>query len=98
MIHDQGVSKEFRGRGTFPASCPESKVDAWVEANAESYDFNRSGWPAWYPTRTLKDWEEARVLWEPHVFRGPTEDVPPPRIGHSKKKRKKSLRQSQGIR
>ena len=40
VIHDQGVSKEFRGRGTFPASCPESKVDDWVEANAESYDFN----------------------------------------------------------
>ena len=89
VIHDQGVSKDFRARGIFPASCPALKVDDWVEANAENYDFNKYGWPAWYPTRSLEDWQRARTLWEPYVFRSPTEDIPRPQIGHSKKKRKK---------
>ena len=88
VIHDQGISEDFRALDVFPASCPVSKVDDWVEANAENYDFNKCGWPAWYPTRTLQDWERARELWEPYVFRSPTQDVPRPTIGHSKKKRK----------
>ena len=89
VIHDQGVSKEFRALGVFPDSCPVSKVDDWVEANVENYDFNTYGWPAWYPTRSLQDWEEARALWQPYVFRDPTETVPRPGIVHSKKKKKK---------
>ena len=88
VIHDQGVSEDFRAINVFPASCPMSKVDDWVEANADKYDFNKYGWPAWYPTRTLKYWEEARTLWEPYVFRSPTEKVSRPAIGHSRKKKK----------
>ncbi len=60
----------------------------WVEANGKSYDFNRFGWPAWYPTRSLQDWEQARALWELYVFRSPTNKVPRPEIVHSKKKKK----------
>ncbi len=88
VIHDQGVSDDFRALGVFLASCPVSKVDDWVEANGEKHDFNKYGWPAWYPTRSLQDWEKARALWEPYVFRGPSEKVPRPQIGHSKKKKK----------
>ena len=51
-------------------------------------DFNRYGWPAWYPTRTQDEWEQARAAWGPYVFRCPTEKVPRPKIVHSKKKRK----------
>jgi N-sulfoglucosamine sulfohydrolase len=87
VIHDQGVSADFRAVGVFPAACPISKVDDWVAANAANDDFNRYGWPAWYPTRTLQEWEKARTLWEPYVFRGSTEDVPRPQISHSKKKK-----------
>ena len=65
------------------------KMDDWVEAHGDRYDFNRYGWPAWYPTRTLAEWQEARRLWEPYVFRGPEENVPRPGLVHSKKKRKK---------
>jgi N-sulfoglucosamine sulfohydrolase len=88
VILDQGVSEDFRALGVFPEECPVSKVDDWVDANGENYDFNRYGWPAWHPTRSLEGWEEARALWEPYVFRGPNEDVPRPTIGHSKKKNK----------
>ena len=90
VIHDQGVSADFRALGVFPESCPVSRVDDWIEAKAENYDFNKYGWPAWYPTRSLPDWEQARTLWEPYVFRGPSENVPRPKIGHSKKKTKKT--------
>lgn len=89
VIQDEGVSEEFLALDVFPASCPVSKVDDWVDADGENYDFNKCGWPAWYPTRSLRDWEEARALWEAYVFRGPTEEVPRPEIGHSKKKKKK---------
>lgn len=90
VIHDQGVSEDFRAVGVFPQKCPLSTVDAWVKANAGKYDFNKYGWPAWYPTRTLEEWEKARALWEPYVFRGPTENVPRPQISHSKKKASKA--------
>ena len=89
MIDDQGVSDDFRALGIFPDSCPLSKVDDWVEANVDKYDFNRYGWPAWYPTRTLEEWEQARAAWGPYVFRGPTDKVPRPQIVHSKKKKRK---------
>ena len=41
MIDDQGVSDDFRALGIFPDSCPLSKVDDWVEANVDNYDFNQ---------------------------------------------------------
>jgi hypothetical protein len=89
VIDDQGVTEEFRAIDVFPASCPMSNVDDWVEANSQNYDFNKYGWPAWYPTRSLQDWEKARALWEPYVFRSPTENVPRPVISHSKKRKRK---------
>lgn len=89
VIDDQGVSEDFRAIGVFPDSCPMSKVDDWVEANNDKYDVNRYGWPAWYPTRTLEEWEKARALWAPYVFRDPTENVPRPQIVHSQKKKEK---------
>ncbi len=89
VIHDQGVSKDFRALGVFPPTCPTSTVDKWVEANDKNYDFNKYGWPAWYPTRTLEEWEKARELWVPYVFREPGKDIIRPEITHSKRKNKK---------
>ncbi len=86
VIDDQGVADAFRARNVFPEKCPLTTVDAWVKANADKYDFNTHGWPAWYPTRSLEEWEKARDLWKPYVFRGPTDRVPRPAISHSKKK------------
>ena len=88
VIHDAGVSAEFRAEGIFSKSCPTDTVDSWVERNGDSQDFNTYGWPSWYPTRTLAEWQKARDLWEPYVFREPDEDVPRPSISHSKKKKK----------
>ena len=88
VIHDQGVSEEFRAQSIFPVSRPTTNVDDWVNANAGKYDFNKHGWPAWYPTRSLAEWEKARARWAPYVFRKPTEKVPRPSIVHSKKKKK----------
>lgn len=88
VIHDQGVSDEFRAKNVFPETCPTPTVDEWVEANADNYDFNTTGWPAWYPTRTLEEWQKARALWEPYVMRGPTDKVARPALGHKVKKTK----------
>jgi hypothetical protein len=54
----------------------------------QRYDFNRCGWPAWYPTRTLEEWEQARAAWGPYVSRSPTDKIPRPQIVHSKAKKK----------
>ena len=89
VIRDQGVSDEFRAIGVFPEACPTDTVDQWVEQNGTKYDFNKTGWPAWYPTRTLEEWEKAVALWEPYLFRGPTEKVDRPSIVRSVKKKKK---------
>lgn len=89
VIHDQGVSEEFRALNVFPPERPTDTVDEWVVANGSRYDFNTFGWPAWYPTRTLAEWQRAREAWEPYVFRGPTDRVPRPSIAHSKQKPKK---------
>lgn len=92
VIDDQGVSEDFRAIGVFPDSCPMSKVDDWVEANGDKFDFNRYGWPAWYPTRTLEEWEKARAAWGPYVFRQPTEKAKRPLIVHSKRNKKQNKR------
>ena len=88
VIDDRGVAEEFRAKGVFPESCPISKVDDWVVANQTNYDFNQSGWPAWYPTRTLAEWEKARKIWEPWVFRPVDSNLKRPSLVHSKKKRR----------
>ena len=89
VIHDQGVTDEFRASGVFPDTCPTDTVDQWVDENASHFDFNKVGWPAWYPTRTLEEWEKAVSLWEPYLFREPTEKVDRPSIVRSAKKKKK---------
>lgn len=86
VIHDQGVTDEFRALNVFPKMNPDSTVNEWVTNNEQKYDFNKSGWPAWYPTRTLQEWEKAQALWEPYVFRGPTDSVRRPTIVRAKKK------------
>lgn len=87
VIDDQGVSPEFRAIGVYPDTPPEGSVDKWVEQNSAKVDFNMHGWPAWYPTRTLSQWEEAVELWKPYVFRKPGESVARPVISHARKKK-----------
>ena len=89
VIKDQGVSAEFRAKGVFPAERPAAVMDDWVKENAGKIDFNKHGWPAWYPTRALGEWKAARAKWEAYVFRKPDENVPRPVIAHSKRKKKK---------
>lgn len=88
VIKDSGVSDDFRASDVFPDVCPDKTVDDWVKSNGDRFDFNRFGWPAWYPTRGLAEWQEARQKWDPYVFRGPTEKVARPVISHLKKKKK----------
>jgi len=89
VINDHGVSDEFRALETFPKKNSETTVDEWVYKNQENYDFKKTGWPSWYPTRTLKEWESVRVQWESYVMREATETVPRPNIGlHAQEKAK----------
>ena len=92
VIRDKGVTDEFRAEAVFPAECPVDKVDDWVNANAKKFDFNSSGWPAWYPTRSLDEWKKARDQWEPYVFRAPTAKVPRPVTAHSRPRKKPKRR------
>ena len=64
-------------------------VDDLVDANKDKVDFNTHGWPAWYPTRSLAEWEKARQQWEPYVMRGPTDKVARPVISIPRKKKPK---------
>jgi N-sulfoglucosamine sulfohydrolase len=91
VIDDQGVSDEFRAAGAFPDQCPVPQVDDWVERNAKNYDFNTSGWPSWYPTRTLEEWRKTRAAWEPWVFRSVDDPIKRPAVVHSKKAKKAAL-------
>lgn len=91
VIKDKGVSDEFRAGDVFPASCPTATVDQWVAQNQGNYDFNKSGWPAWYPTRTLEEWEKARAGWIPWVFRAPDSKMTRPNINSSYKNKKKKV-------
>ncbi len=78
VIHDRGVSSEFRGLDIFPNDCPTETVDEWVTANAAEYDFKRTGWPAWYPTRSLDAWQAVRGAWTDYVFRSPDQPMKRP--------------------
>lgn len=88
IIKDKGVTDTFRAIGVFPDENPFETVDEWVAKNEKKYDFDRVGWPAWYPTKTLDEWQKAREKWEPYVMRGISEEVPRPEIGIIKKKKK----------
>lgn len=87
VINDKGVTLEFRAKNKFPKHCPTPTVDEWVYKNKENYNFKKTGWPAWYPTRTLKDWEIAKKKWEPFVFRPPNKKQLRPDITIPKKKK-----------
>ncbi|WP_283434114.1 sulfatase family protein [Neorhodopirellula lusitana] len=92
VILDQGVSDEFRAEGVFPAENPMATVGQWVSESGDKYDFNTTGWPAWYPTRTLAEWKQVRDQWEPYVFRESEKAVAHPVIkyvGRDKSKNKK---------
>lgn len=88
VIKDQGVTHEFRATKTFPDFCPTPTVDQWVFENGDNYDFNKVGWPSWYPTRTLAEWENALEDWKPYVFRSPSDDVVRPSITLKSKNKK----------
>ncbi|NNJ26866.1 sulfatase family protein [Alienimonas chondri] len=85
VIDDQGVSDDFRGLGVYPDECPTPTVGEWCEEHGKDYDMLRYGAPAWYPTRTLAEWETVREMWEPWVFREPTSKMKRPTIPHTKK-------------
>ncbi len=86
VIHDQGVSKEFRAEGVFPPKRPaDQTVGQWAVANAGEFDFQENGIPGWYPTRTLEQWREVRSIWEPWVFRDPNSKMKRPVIPYTKK-------------
>ncbi len=87
VIDDEGVSSEFRALNVFPKNCPTSTTAEWVKENESLYDYKKVGWPAWFPTRSLKEWEKARAMWEPYVFRNPSEKIPRPVIPYTAKKR-----------
>ena len=80
VINDQGVSEDFRALSVFPEENPSSSVDVFLAEHRDDYDYNKYGWPAWYPTRSLEEWESARKKWEPYVMRGPEEEVARPII------------------
>lgn len=94
VIKDEGVSQQFRASEVFPKKNPETTVDEWVFKNKDDYDFEKSGWPAWYPTRTLKEWEKVKEQWGPYVMREATEVVARPDIGLGAQQRaeKKALK------
>lgn len=84
VIQDNGVTKDFLANGIFPKECPTETVDFWVSQNKDKYDFKRFGLPAWFPTRTLNQWEQVRDLWKPYVFRDPKSKLPRPKMIGSK--------------
>lgn len=90
VIQDKGVSVDFRAEGKFPESLRSGlSVDDWVVKNFDNHDFYTNGWPAWYPTRSLDQWESAVEKWKPYVFRQPSEKVERPKISHNHRKRKR---------
>ena len=77
VIEDRGVTDEFRAVGIFPESCPVDSVEQWVAAHEDEFDFVKNGYPGWYPTRTLEEWQKVLDAWQPRVFRKPTDPLIP---------------------
>ena len=60
-----------------------TELNRWrtsINDTGVSDEFRKGGWPATYPTRSLEEWEEILVLWEPWVFREPDSDIERPAI------------------
>ena len=81
IIDDQGVSEEFRATNVFPENNDLPTVKAWCTQHEKDFDFKQYGLPAWYPTRTLEKWRDARDQWNRWVFRGPDSKMTRPKIG-----------------
>ena len=79
-INDQGVSLDFRATNVFPKKNDLPTVQTWSVKHQGDYDFKRNGLPAWYPTRTLKKWKDARDQWTPWVFRSSDSKMTRPKI------------------
>lgn len=89
MVNDQGVTEAFRANGVFPEKCPLPTVDEWAFLNEKNYDFDTTGWPSWYPSRTLAEWESAVEQWTPWVFRAPDSNLEHPVVTKKIKRRKR---------
>ena len=89
VIKDQGISDDFRALDIFPKENPLSSVDEWLASNYDTYNYNKFGWPAWYPTRSLEDWESIKAKWEPYVMRDAAAKVDRPVINVYAPKKKK---------
>ena len=85
VIDDQGVSDEFRAADVFPKTNPLGTVNDWVETNQKKFDFNKHGWPAWYSTRSLENWQSARATWESYVVRSPEAPAIRPSVVYPKR-------------
>ena len=85
VIHDQGISDDFRAADVFPKTCPVPTVSQWVKENEndEAYNFNVSGFPGWYPTRPIEGWKAVRETWKPWVFRAPDSKMKRPKIANT---------------
>lgn len=84
VIHDKGVTEEFRAVDVFPTENDLATVQAWYENHKDEYDFKLNGLPGWFPTRTLAEWQKVRTQWEPWVFRSPESTLSRPKIGTTK--------------
>ena len=89
VIHDKGVSDDFRGIDIYPDTNPLSTVGEWIQQNSDNYNFLKHGNPSWYPTRTLEEWEQVKSIWKPWVFREPTSTLKRPVIPFTKKPKRK---------
>lgn len=80
VIHDVEPSSDFRAKDVYIKQESFETLDKWLNLNQNAYDFEKYGWPAWYPTRTLVEWEKAVNLWTPYLFREPKSKTPKPQI------------------
>lgn len=80
VIKDKEPTEEFRALNTFPKANPEKSVDDFVFKNKDKYDFNITGWPAWYPTRSEQEWKRIRDEWSVYLYRTPGTKMANPQI------------------
>ncbi len=85
VIHDQGISEDFRTIGIYPETNLLPTVGQWVQENAGKYDIQKYGNPGWYPTRTLEEWQRVKAMWAPWLFREADAKMKRPVIPFTKK-------------